>query len=264
MMRFQMPPGAFPRLLRMTAISIVVSVSVTGGLTWSLFGQPRYVYYSGYDIWQLAILVGFVVPFLVSPFVIWRLALAFHKIGVAQEALSRLATTDALTGLLNRRGFEDLAERAILEARAADMPVSALACDIDWFKSINDRFGHDAGDVVIRCLGDKLRTCFEPLEALVCRHGGEEFVVLLPGLSGAYATKWAERLRATCAAETPTKGGLPVAFSVSVGVAEMSQSGGGLRDLLRCADIALYEAKSNGRNRVERYAPKPLRRAVGA
>ena len=156
------------------------------------------------------------------------------------------------------------AERAILEARAADMPVSALACDIDWFKSINDRFGHDAGDVVIRSLGDKLRTCFEPLEALVCRHGGEEFVVLLPGLSGAYAMKWAERLRATCAAETPTPGGLPVAFSVSVGVAEMSPSGACLRDLLRSADIALYEAKSKGRNRVERHAPTPMRRAASA
>ena len=264
MMQLQMPPGAFSRLLRMTAGSIVSSVVITGGLTWFLIGQPRYESISSYEIWRLAILTGFLAPVLIAPFIVWRLSLAFHRLGVAQEALSRLATTDALTGLLNRRGFEALAEQAILEARGAGLPISALACDIDHFKSINDRFGHDAGDIVICRLGAQLSRCFEPLDALVCRHGGEEFVVMLPGLSAGYSMKWAERLRAACAAELASPGGLPVAYTISVGVAEMSQSGGGLRDLLRCADIALYEAKSNGRNRVERYTPTPMRRAVGA
>lgn len=264
MSKFTLPPGAFRRLLHMSSLSIVVSVGVTSALTWILFGQPGRDHYSGYDIWRLSILAGFVVPALIAPIVIWRLSLAFHKLGEAQATLSRLAATDALTGLLNRRGFEALADRAILEARAAGLPVSCLLLDIDRFKPINDRFGHDAGDRVICRVAALLTACFSPLDALVNRHGGDEFVVLLPGISGAYAMKWAERLRAACVAETSTPEGAPEPFTISVGVADLSQSGVALRDLLRCADVALYEAKSGGRNRVCKYAHEPMRRAVGA
>ena len=247
------------RIVLMTLGSIANSVFVTCLLTWATLGWPSETYYSSYAIWRCAVISGFTVPALIGPFVIWRLVKIVDELQAARETLARLATTDELTGLLNRRGFDARAERAITEARSTCRPISALVCDIDRFKSINDRFGHHAGDLVIRRVGELLREGFASTEALLCRHGGEEFVVILPGLSLAQASNWADRFRAACAAEALSSGAQPIMFTISIGVAEISPSVANLSELLGSADAALYEAKQGGRNQVATYPSSRLR-----
>ncbi|CCE00827.1 diguanylate cyclase [Bradyrhizobium sp. STM 3809] len=171
------------------------------------------------------------------------------------SAHKRAATTDPLTGLLNRRGFADacnqLIEREAREAR----PVSVLIFDIDHFKSINDRFGHAEGDDVLKIfakvVADNLR-----LTDLSGRIGGEEFAALLP-CSIEEAMVAAERVREAFAASGVVCEEKPVDTTVSIGVAG-GPAGTELDVLLAAADTALYKAKRSGRNRVEASAELPL------
>lgn len=158
-----------------------------------------------------------------------------------QGRLHGLASSDPLTGLANRRH---------LEAQAHTMAdVALLAIDVDHFKPINDRHGHAAGDEVLVQLARRLSES-APVDALVARLGGEEFVVLLPGRSLAEALGEAEHLRRVVAATPCTVEALALPLTVSIGVACGPGGDDGLRDVLRRADVALYVAKRDGRNRV--------------
>jgi len=154
--------------------------------------------------------------------------------------LRRESTTDALTALLNRRGLI----KAMDEFASTGMPVAVLAVDIDNFKSVNDRFGHDVGDEVIRSLATLMRNGSRSNDILA-RPGGEEFTVLLPGTSLEDAITAAERLRGAMH-KTPNATGGPV--TVSIGVARFPEHGKDLEGALKEADKALYHAKNAGRN----------------
>jgi len=162
--------------------------------------------------------------------------------------LHRLATTDSLTGLLNRRAFFERSQPIIETARRYGQACSLLMIDVDHFKAVNDRYGHHVGDHVLRSLADRLGDVLRQVD-IVARIGGEEFAALLPQTDVAAATMAAERLRELC-------GGLAIAagfearVSVSVGVAQW-RSGESLEHLMERADAALYRAKREGRNRVE-------------
>ncbi|MFG1325060.1 GGDEF domain-containing protein [Xanthobacter variabilis] len=161
------------------------------------------------------------------------------------------AETDPLSGLINRRGFDQHAERLLERAAASAWPVSLLLLDLDHFKAVNDVHGHAVGDAAIRAFGAMLKRS-APQSAVVARIGGEEFVVLLDrtGLEGACLQAEALRVAtATCAEE-----GIP-ALTVSIGVAEVGP-GYDLRSTFRHADAALYAAKDGGRNQVCRAAQK--------
>jgi diguanylate cyclase (GGDEF)-like protein len=160
--------------------------------------------------------------------------------GIAQrEALARLASHDALTGVRNRRGLEGLiAERS---------EVSVLLCDLDHFKSINDAFGHDIGDEVLAAFGGLLRDCSAD-DDVPLRLGGEEFCIVLGHADASAAAAIAERLRAATELELSTIVGRSV--TVSIGIAIGTADAFDARSLLRSADRALYEAKRSGRNRV--------------
>jgi two-component system cell cycle response regulator len=177
-----------------------------------------------------------------------------------RDAYSRglnLAVTDSLTGLFNRRYLETYFELQHRRAGPADADFSILAVDIDRFKDINDRFGHAAGDDVLRQVSNRLLASVRGSDT-VARLGGEEFVVVMPGADGATAATVAERLRAVVA-ERPfavagaVTGGAPaiLTVTVSIGVGEGRQSDAPER-LLAEADGALYAAKRGGRNRVVR------------
>jgi diguanylate cyclase (GGDEF)-like protein len=129
--------------------------------------------------------------------------------------------------------------------------VSLLTVDVDHFKSFNDNHGHDAGDTVLRNVGEIMRSLFID-DAVPCRFGGEEFVVMLPGTCLGDAAVRAEELRARIEALTIryADGHLP-RVTISAGVAAFPEAGGNLMDILKVADDALYRAKQNGRNRVE-------------
>jgi diguanylate cyclase (GGDEF)-like protein len=166
-----------------------------------------------------------------------------------QEALIRLADTDALTGLLNRRAFRERAEAA---ARGADgRPLSCLLVDIDLFKRINDVHGHDVGDAAIRAVADLLNE-----SGIVGRLGGEEFGIVLPERDLGAALRHAEGLRVRARALRIPCGDDTTGLSCSFGVATWTGHDS-IHDVLKRADVALYAAKASGRNCVRAEA-KPM------
>lgn len=165
--------------------------------------------------------------------------------------LERLSTRDPLSGCLNRRAFFAVAEPRFHQAAASGGAFACLMMDIDYFKVVNDSYGHGIGDRVIQEVAARLMASARPLD-LVCRYGGEEFCVVLPGLDEAAVRQFADRLRVRiareCAAAIPEAAGLRV--TVSVGYALGDARFRSLADLIDHADRGLYHAKRTGRNRV--------------
>jgi two-component system cell cycle response regulator len=162
-----------------------------------------------------------------------------------------LAVTDQLTGLFNRRYLASHLEPLVQRATRGGDPVSLLVADIDYFKRINDAFGHDVGDEVIKEFAARLATNFRAID-IACRYGGEEFVVVMPGTRGDYACLVAERLRRHVAGSPfPIRGGGErIDVTVSIGVSASVAGADSAEKLLKRADEALYRAKQSGRNRV--------------
>jgi two-component system, cell cycle response regulator len=166
------------------------------------------------------------------------------------EESVELAVTDALTGLHNRRYMETHLAALAEQSGTAGQPVSLVLVDIDNFKSINDTYGHEAGDCVLRQFAGRFRRNTRSID-LVCRIGGEEFVIIMPDSGLEAACQMGERLRACIAAEPfQTDSGAWLEVTASVGVAALDQPRGSLDVLFKRADRALYVAKRGGRNRV--------------
>jgi diguanylate cyclase (GGDEF)-like protein len=184
----------------------------------------------------LAVLIG-----LLALFVIRQLRKA--------RSWKRMASLDPLTGVANRRGVEQFTAAAMRQARSRHEPLAVLALDLDRFKQINDNYGHAAGDRVLQHIA---RACQDALRDndLLGRIGGEEFLVVLPGSDLHDAADVAERLRGRI--EALTLEDLPAGLrtTISIGVAQMTSRDSGFADLEQRADLALYRAKSSGRNRV--------------
>ena len=165
------------------------------------------------------------------------------------EEMEKLAITDSLTGLYNRRYFFAYAENEIERSRRYNKHLSIIMMDIDHFKKINDSFGHQIGDQVLKEIADICLAILRKVDVM-CRYGGEEFVVLLPETEVADAAHAAERMcTAISSLRLKTEKG-DVSVSVSIGVAEMEKSRSSFEKLLAAADKALYSAKETGRNRV--------------
>ena len=161
------------------------------------------------------------------------------------------AAIDALTGLANRRSFFELAENLIKRCRIAGTRCGVLMIDLDNFKWINDRHGHAVGDRVLRIFAETALKALRPNDVLG-RIGGEEFAVILPGSGPEASLAIAERMRKAFQASAEDVNGIPVHATLSAGVAAFLP-GTTLEMLMREADAALYLAKQNGRNRVERF-----------
>ena len=179
------------------------------------------------------------------------------------EALERLATTDDLTGIWNRRHFLALAEAAWTRFVHERAPLAVLVLDLDVFKSINDRFGHDVGDAVIKHVARLCGRLKRDADTLA-RFGGEEFVLLMPQTRGGDAVAFAEELRRRIEAEPLGVDGELLRITTSIGVAEAEPAMHSLGDLLKRADQALYDAKHDGRNRVRTRLPAPTNRKSAA
>lgn len=170
------------------------------------------------------------------------------------KRLEEQATTDGMTGLLNKRTLIAEAERRLKIATRFNKPLSLLVTDIDHFKKVNDTYGHDVGDVVIKGLGDVLRRIQRDTD-LVGRFGGEEFVVVCEQTDEEGAMNLAERIRKELAATTFQTELGPLSVTCSVGVAPFPSAGRDWESLFKATDEALYVSKRNGRNRVTVYRP---------
>jgi diguanylate cyclase (GGDEF)-like protein len=179
-----------------------------------------------------------------------HLALALNG-AMLYENLERLASHDPLTGLANHRALQDFLHWRIAECDRTAQTLGCIMIDVDHFRDFNEQEGHDAGDEVLRQVAEVLRSSVRPYD-LAARYGGEEFTVLVPGASSAGVRGLAERLRDRIAARPfVTSSGREVPVTVSVGCAVYPAQGNDAPSLLKAADIALYEAKRTGRNRVE-------------
>ena len=166
-----------------------------------------------------------------------------------QERLSEQAIRDSLTGLFNRRHLETIVPRELARRARDGSELALMMIDIDHFKSINDRFGHQGGDAVLEALGALLNETVRGSD-VACRFGGEEFLLLLPDMPRACALERAEQWRRAFAELTVESGGSPIRATLSVGVAVCPRDGTSTEELVRAADLALYEAKARGRDRV--------------
>ncbi|MGH8316298.1 MAG: diguanylate cyclase, partial [Steroidobacterales bacterium] len=161
-----------------------------------------------------------------------------------------MAITDALTGLYNRRYMETHISSLIEQAASRGKPLTVLVLDIDYFKSINDAYGHDAGDEVLREFALRIRKSIRGID-LACRYGGEEFVVIMPDTGLGVATMVAERLRRRIASEpfSIQQADRTIEVTISVGIAALGRADDAA-SVIKRADQALYRAKRDGRNRV--------------
>ncbi|UTD28799.1 PleD family two-component system response regulator [Bradyrhizobium sp. WD16] len=162
-----------------------------------------------------------------------------------------MAITDALTGLHNRRYMESHLAALAEQAAGRGKPLALMILDIDHFKSINDTYGHDAGDEVLRDFAVRVRKSIRGID-LACRYGGEEFVVVMPETDLRVAGLVAERLRRAIAGESFAieKGAKRIDVTISVGISVLDRGGEAVSVLMKRADQALYRAKRDGRNRV--------------
>jgi two-component system cell cycle response regulator len=166
------------------------------------------------------------------------------------QASIEMAITDALTGLFNRRYMETHVGTLVEQATSRGKPLTVLVLDIDYFKSINDSWGHDAGDDVLREFAVRIKKSIRGID-LACRYGGEEFVVVMPETDMAVATMVAERLRRRIASEPfpIQQGARTIEVTISIGIAALERDEDAAKVFKR-ADQALYRAKRDGRNRV--------------
>ena len=170
------------------------------------------------------------------------------------EEATRLSITDGLTGLWNRRLFDLRMNEELQRAIRFQEPFGLLLVDLDHFKSVNDRFGHQAGDAVLVELARRLTDATREVD-VVTRFGGEEFALVLPKTPVQGTRRLADKVREVVADEPFAAGNVSIPVTVSVGAAAYPDHGLSTADLLAAADAALYRAKENGRNRVQEAEP---------
>jgi diguanylate cyclase (GGDEF)-like protein len=168
--------------------------------------------------------------------------------------LQELAYYDPLTGLPNRRFFFEHASLIFEEVKRYEKPLSLLVIDTDRFKKINDTYGHDVGDVVLKTFADVIRGIVRKSD-ICARFGGEEFVVLLPNTDLEGAKVLAERIKTAVSKNIVEQGSIVIVFTVSIGISQYRKGMQNIYELIKEADIALYRAKKGGRNRVEVFIP---------
>ncbi|WPC06248.1 sensor domain-containing diguanylate cyclase [Pseudomonas benzenivorans] len=194
---------------------------------------------------RMSLYLNLLICLLVTALVLGMVSIALRR---HRARIAALATTDTLTTLTNRRGFELLANQAIQEARRNQSPLCALLLDLDQFKQLNDNHGHLAGDEVLRGFAALLQGDLRQSD-IICRWGGEEFILLLKDSAPEQARQLAEKVRRHTERTRFEHAGTELRVTVSIGLAEL-HAGDALDQLIGRADRALYRAKQSGRNRL--------------
>ena len=210
-----------------------------------------------------AILTSAIASCLLAPPASILMALYSSKLIAIQEQLHELATTDPLTGLLNRRAFAHRYEREAARYDRTNRPISLLLIDLDYFKLINDRHGHAGGDAALKSLADHLRKTSRFGTDDVARWGGEEFAVLLSDTGHQSAVRCAERLRRQIETLKLSFNGNPIHLEASIGVI-VCRKREQLEQAMQRADLCLRQAKAQGRNRITVYPEELPTATAGA
>jgi diguanylate cyclase (GGDEF)-like protein len=171
------------------------------------------------------------------------------------KRLEELATTDGMTGLMNKRALIETAVQKVRSAKRFHKPLAAMVCDIDHFKKVNDTYGHDVGDVVIKGFGEVLKRVKRDTD-VVGRFGGEEFVIVCEETDAEGAALLAERVRSELEATSFHTELGTLSVTCSVGVATFPHAGSDWETLFKSTDEALYASKRGGRNRVTIWASR--------
>jgi diguanylate cyclase (GGDEF)-like protein len=236
---------------RRVSVAVALTLVLTAAITMMHLGtNPAAVVRVG-DVLIMSICAGTSISAILSGIMTYRSALLMQELTLTRSELSRISQTDQLTGLLNRRGFDDAATSALRSAYHSGLPAVIFMCDIDHFKSINDRFGHEFGDKALIEIADVLRQFSRARGALVARHGGEEFAALMIGITREQAEQHAEEIRKACSIREISSGGITERVTISIGYT-VARGETELAKIMRVADQALYTAKRRGRDRVER------------
>lgn len=233
-----------------TAIAVSMSAAITVLASTAVFGVDPHTMVSARHALAFGLIMSTVTPMVICPIVHYKIIATVQERDRAHADLHRIAQTDQLTGLLNRRGFEIAAEAAADHVSRGRLAASALMLDIDFFKMVNDSYGHDFGDAALVRVATILREAADRHGFIVGRQGGEEFVAFMPGKSGTEAAAIAEDLRKACLSVAVSHGDNSATITMSIGVATRTAATWSLSDLLSRADAALYRAKQEGRNRV--------------
>lgn len=224
------------RVMALLMVFVAATVAFQLVLSLRIFPADRHTDAAAHDLTMIGItMLGF----------------AFIGMYVAEtkRRLHEETRLDSLTGLHNRRAFEEMIQHEVQIAARDNTPLTLLMMDLDHFKQLNDTWGHALGDRALRTFGGVLLTVTGTRDA-VARLGGEEFAILLPGRSARSALSLAERLRATVEGLRLSEGEELVHFTVSVGLSSLQAGETGFEPMLRRADRALYKVKRSGRNRV--------------
>jgi diguanylate cyclase (GGDEF)-like protein len=256
--------AAGPDVADLTLAAALASAILTSAVALAWLGAGFDAAAPDLDVWKIALSLSIAAPAWAASVFAGRTCRRLQELALSRDALIEFALRDPLTGLLNRRGFDLAAKNAFERAARSGAPVAALMLDIDWFKKINDRYGHHFGDVALREIAGVARAELGRRNAVLGRWGGEEFAVLLPGDDIARADELASAVRAACAAHLVERDGLAARITVSIGVAAAPAGRVELDTLLGWADAALFQAKRDGRDRVVSDRPRQEPQASNA
>lgn len=242
--------------IRRIATSTGISLAMTATITlMTLGGNPDAMVRVG-DVIIISLLAAGLISAVISGILSYRSARLMKELTLTRRELSRISQTDKLTGLLNRRGFDEAATLALHAASKTGAHAVIFMCDIDHFKSVNDRFGHEFGDKALVEIAAVLREFSQTRGGLVARHGGEEFAVLMIGISHEQAETYAEEIRRACAQREIRSDDVCEHMTISIGFT-VTRGESNLAAIMRVADRALYMAKRQGRDRAIRVDEAP-------
>ncbi|MCP4142806.1 MAG: GGDEF domain-containing protein [Chloroflexi bacterium] len=241
--------GRVKGLIVITSISILLTLAITVTIVLIL---KKY----GFDINLVtSIYLATFISLIAAPIIIWILIDLLFKIHLLETQTRKLATLDALTGLLCRRAFIEKVEFLYKLAKREKRAFSIVMVDFDHFKKINDQYGHDAGDKVLAAF-DKTIHKISRESDLACRFGGEEFAFFLSNTEQAQALKFSERLHMAIRESSIKYEGVSIQYTVSMGIASYPDSRiNNIEGFLKAADKGLYIAKESGRNQTKIYKP---------
>lgn len=238
----------------MTVVLLITLFSITASMliTSLLYSVSQDEPIPGVILW-----IAFIVPSIVAPLASWYPLGLLIKVDALEIEMRTLATYDSLTGLLNRRAFLHDVQTFFNIAEREHVPFSVILLDLDNFKGVNDTYGHAAGDAVLQHFADTVTPIIRHGD-LVGRVGGEEFALLLPNMMAQAAVKFTERLHDSIRNSSVRFEQTEIAYTVSMGlVSSVVNANTNIDALLRQADMLLYEAKANGKDRTEQFAIQP-------